>query len=77
VFEDNWTAVKTFVAASTQWVMGFSGATGLNYQSIDFLFKLYNIKDRKTIFEEIQVIEAAALKKIKELQESNKGKNGT
>jgi len=57
--------------------MGFSGATGLNYQSIDFLFKLYNIKDRKTIFEEIQVIEAAALKKIKELQESNKGKNGT
>lgn len=77
VFPENWDAVRIFVAASTQWNIGFSGATGLNYTSLDFLFKLYKIKDRREVFEHIQVIEGSALKTMREKQEESRGNSGT
>ncbi len=77
VFSENWEAIKVFLSASSQWHTGFSGPTGLNYQSIDFLFKIYSIKNRKAIFEDIQVIEGAALKEMRARDEASKGKNGT
>lgn len=76
VFQENWDAVRVFVAASTQWVIGFAGATGLNYPSIDFLLKLYRVKKKQEVFEQIQVVEAAALKAIREREETGPKKRG-
>ena len=77
VLPENWEAVKVFLSASSQWFIGFAGPTGLNYQSIDFLFKIYSIKNRKAIFEDIQIIEGAALKEMRDREEKSKGTHGT
>lgn len=50
-----------FVRLQTQWVLIPGGFVGLNYQSVDFYFKMYRVKDRRDVFESLQVMEAAAL----------------
>lgn len=42
---------------------------GLNYQSVDFLFKLYRKKERRQLFENIQIMEFAALAVYNEKKE--------
>ncbi len=62
VMEENEIALDIFQRLTSQWIWSSGGGcVGLNYQSIDFLFKLYSIKERKRIFEEIQIMEFAAL----------------
>ena len=46
--------------------MGFSSAIGLDYSALFPLLDLYDIKDRKAIFEDIQVIEMAVLNFLSE-----------
>ncbi len=62
VFEENWEAVILFLKLSTQWRTSFSGVSGLEYKSVMILFDLYDVKNRREVFEDIQVIEMAALK---------------
>lgn len=50
-----------FMRMQTQWIVGFSGATGLNYPSLECLCRLYSVKNPVTVFEGVQVMEAAAL----------------
>jgi len=38
-----------------------AGLTGLNYPSLEWLCKLYSVKDPVAIFEGVQVMEMAAL----------------
>ncbi|MGZ6477659.1 MAG: DUF1799 domain-containing protein [Bdellovibrionales bacterium] len=65
VYEDNWTTVELFQALSTQWVWSSGGgAVGLNYQSIDFLFKLLKIKERVTVFSNLRIMEIAAIQEF-------------
>ena len=61
VWEENWPAVEMFLLLQTQWVVGVNGPVGLNYQSIEFLFKLYRSKKRRELFEDIREIERGAL----------------
>jgi hypothetical protein len=61
VWEENWDAVLMFVRMSTQWNTSMAGLTGLNYPSLEWLCKLYSVKDPVAIFEGVQVMEAAAL----------------
>ena len=65
IFPENWDVFLIFTKLRTQWNMavGMGGATfvGLNYQSIEMLFKLYKIKDRRQAFEDVQIMEASAL----------------
>jgi hypothetical protein len=61
IWEDNWEIVAMFMRMQTQWIVGFSGATGLNYPSLEYLCRLYSVKDPVTVFEGVQVMEAAAL----------------
>jgi len=61
VWDENWEIVTTFLRLQTQWIVGFSGATGLNYPSLEYLCRLYSVKDPVTVFEGVQVMEAAAL----------------
>ncbi len=61
VWEENWDIVIMFLRMSTQWIAGFSGATGFNYQSLEWLCKLYAVKDLVATFEGVQLMEMAAL----------------
>jgi hypothetical protein len=62
VFPEHWDAFEIFARMTTQWSVAEGAFVGLNYQSLDLLFKLYKIRDRRQAFEDIQVMEAAALK---------------
>ena len=61
VWEENWDAVLMFVRMSTQWHTSMAGLTGLNYPSLEWLCKLYSVKDPVAIFEGIQVMESTVL----------------
>ena len=50
-----------FVRMSTQWHTSMTGLTGLNYPSLEWLCKLYSVKDPVAIFEGIQVMESTVL----------------
>jgi hypothetical protein len=61
VWEENWDIVMMFLRMVTQWNTSFSGVTGLNYSSLEWLCKLYAVKDPVAIFEGVQVMELTAL----------------
>lgn len=61
VWEENWDTVVMFLRMTTQWNTSMAGLTGLNYPSLEWLCKLYSVKDPVAIFEGIQVMEMAAL----------------
>ena len=61
VWEENWSIVRMFIRMQTQWRIGFSGPTGLDYASLDWLCRLYAVQDPVPLFEGLQVMEAAAL----------------
>jgi hypothetical protein len=61
VWEENWSIVEMFLRMQTQWRIGFSGPTGLDYASLDWLCRLYAVQDPVPLFEGLQVMEAAAL----------------
>jgi hypothetical protein len=66
VWEENWEIIEMFMRMQTQWVVGMSGAVGLNYPSLEWLCKLYAVTDPIKIFEGIRIMEATALKCFQE-----------
>jgi len=61
VWEENWDVVMMFLRMQTQWNVSMAGLTGLNYSSLDYLSRLYSVKDPVSLFEGIQVMEVTAL----------------
>lgn len=61
VWEENWETVVMFMRLQTQWNASMGGLTGLNYSSLDYLCRLYSVKDPVSLFEGIQVMEVTAL----------------
>lgn len=61
VWEENWEAVVMFMRMQTQWNASMGGVTGLNYSSLEYLCRLYSVKDPVSLFEGIQVMEVTAL----------------
>lgn len=61
VFEENWQAVSMFMRLQTQWVPAMGGVAGLNYQSVDFLFRIEGIENQREMLADLQVMEVAAL----------------
>ena len=62
VYPDNWDAVEMFMRCQTQWRTATSGVLGLDYAAVEWVFRLYEVKDQRTVLEDLQVMEAAALK---------------
>lgn len=58
----------------TQWRMGFSGATGLDYQAVDMVARVQGIRLDRLMLENIQALEAAQLNSWAEQRKANKGK---
>jgi hypothetical protein len=61
VWEENWETVMMFMRMQTQWNASMGGLTGLNYSSLDYLCRLYSVKDPVSLFEGIQIMEVTAL----------------
>lgn len=51
---------------STQWRTGMSGATGLDYNALPVVMRFGGVPatDRSTVFEEVRVMEDAALTRM-------------
>ena len=64
VWDENWEALTRFLRLQTQWNMGMAGPTGLNYQALETIIRLYKVDDPVTVFEKVQVIERAAIVKL-------------
>ena len=50
-----------FIKMMTQWRTTMGGVKGLDYSVLQMLFDLYDIDNRKEIFENIQVMEQEAM----------------
>ena len=61
VWEENWEIVEMFLRMQTQWRMSMSGVVGLDYAPLDWLCRLYSVKDPVNLFEGLQVMEHTAL----------------
>lgn len=59
-----------FLRLQSQWIVaGMGGPVGLNYQSVEFLFELHGIEDRKEMLSDLQTIEFAILDVYREKSE--------
>lgn len=61
VLEENWQTVALFMRLQTQWVPSMGGMLGLNYQSVDFLFRIEGIENQREMLADLQIMEVAAL----------------
>jgi Phage related hypothetical protein (DUF1799) len=61
VFEENWAVVAMFLRLQTQWRTSMSGVLGLDYVAVEWMLRLYEVEDQRSMLEDLQVMEGAAL----------------
>lgn len=61
VWPDNWEAVTMWNRVCTQWRTSMAGAIGLDYNVLQWLFEIYQVKDQRSLLEDLQTMEAAVL----------------
>jgi hypothetical protein len=68
VYPENWPAVEVFSSVMTQWRIGMSGPTGLDYAVLPGVMEMIGIgrKDRRDVFDGVRVMESEALKVLSE-----------
>ena len=64
VWEENWLSVEIFLKMQTQWNVTMGGYVGLKYEVLQWVSQLYDVKDKRLLLEDIQVMEAAALSEL-------------
>lgn len=50
-----------FLRCQTQWRTTMSGVLGLDYGAVAWVLKLYEVEDQRSMLEDLQVMEAAAM----------------
>jgi len=76
VWDENWDSVSMFLRMQTQWTVSMAGYTGLRYEVLvcsGGLFDLYDVEDRRTMLDDIQVMEIAALNELHKDQGDKRG----
>lgn len=68
VWPENYLSLQVFEAMGTQWRTGMSGPTGLDYTALPIVMRQMQVpkKKRKQLFDDIRVMEGAALKVMRE-----------
>lgn len=61
VWPENWDTVAMFMRLQTQWVPSMGGMVGLNYQSVEFLFRIEGIENQREMLEDLHIMEVSAL----------------
>ncbi|WP_316044847.1 DUF1799 domain-containing protein [Serratia proteamaculans] len=64
VFPDVWPVFEVFRAMATQWRTGMGGVTGLDYNCLPWVMKVYGVDDEAAALTDIRMMEAAALSVI-------------
>lgn len=64
---ENLPAIELFLGCLTQWRVGFSGPTGLDYHGVEAAGRLLGVAIDPPLFRGIQTIEAAWLEAIGDL----------
>jgi hypothetical protein len=62
VWPENWTTIEMFLRVQTQWRTSMGGVIGLDYAAVAWVLKLYGIEDQRSLLEDLQVMEAAAMR---------------
>ena len=57
-----WEAFTIFSTLATQWRVGASGATGLDYNVLPWVFQLHRVEDAAACMADIRIMESEALK---------------
>lgn len=76
MWEENWESVAMFLRMQTQWTVSMAGYTGLRYEVLvcsGGLFDLYDVADRRTMLDDLQVMEVAALNEFHKGREAKGG----
>lgn len=68
VWPENYLSLQVFEAMATQWRTGMSGPTGLDYSALPIVMRQMQVPkgERKQLFDDIRVMEGAALKVMRE-----------
>ena len=68
VWPDNWQALDVFMSMGTQWRVGASGATGLDYGVLPDVMRLRGVPkaDRAEVFDWVRLMEGEALGQMRE-----------
>jgi len=61
---ENWPVLRLFDAMRTQWRVGFSGAYGMDYNTLHVVMDMLSIDDRQWAFEGLRVMEDEALREM-------------
>lgn len=64
MWEENWQVVEMFLRLQTQWRTSMSGVVGLDYGAVQWVLRLYEVEDQRSMLEDLQVMEGAALNLI-------------
>ena len=64
VWEENWETVMMFLRMQTQWNVVMGGYTGLKYEVLEWLCRLYSVEDARAMLEGIQIMESFALQEL-------------
>lgn len=67
VWPENWPTFQLFARMSTQWRVGFGGATGLCYEALYPLIDRMNLNPMEwdQVFDDVQEMENAALRAMR------------
>jgi hypothetical protein len=69
ILAENVPAIEFFLAIQTQWRVGFSGATGLDYVGVEAAARLRGVDLTSDLFGRIQVLERAWLDALGDVRE--------
>lgn len=61
VYEDNFEAVMLFLRLGTQWVTDNGCFIGLNYGSVEALFRMAKVENQLEMLDSLRVMEIAAI----------------
>lgn len=50
-----------FLRLQTQWRTSMSGVVGLDYGAVQWMLRLYEVENQRSMLEDLQVMEGAAL----------------
>ena len=64
VWPENWTPFQVFSQLSTQWRVGYSGPTGLDYTAVEWVMSLMKVKKKREVFRAIRIMESSALSQM-------------
>ena len=72
VWPDNVQAFNTFTASLTQWRMGMNGPVGLDYSALPTILRFTQVPraDWPAVFDDLRVMEDAALSQMRENQKA-------